>query len=742
MSNPKTPTRKPQDEIREISISDTMRTLYAFRKSIIAVVSVSLAIGIFLSLLPRRYQATGQLWVEPGESSGMALSSLSSLLNGQTNAIVASEVEVMDGRTLLLRVAKELNLVNNREFWGPFAALEMPKPADRTLNNPSTRDLVYKKLSHVIRVDNNPENEIIEVSATTIDPQLSAKIVNTLINDYLEYLIEMRYGATQRASSWLIQQIEDLKKKVDDDQVQLTELQSRLGVIGFTPATSTYIYGQSLATLTEASDQATIERIIAEAKLRYLQESKPDLIEGEINLLPQPQVQSSDQSQSLLASLRVSQAAASSAYARLLSTYGRNFPEVQQEKAQLDQINKQIRTEEQRILNQAQVSYSAAKANEQMTSGKLASAKAKVFDDKNAMVKFARLSSDYAADRSLYEGLMEHLQEAGLSSALDAADVDVVDLADVPGKPTLLGPLLFIPGTIILGLILGGSLALWMGTLDRRIISVDQVERATALPLLAQIPHFRPNRRAGEWRDDAPIVATARRSHYAEAVRSLRASLLLARPGSPPRVIMCTSAMPNEGKSITAVNLAAILAMAGGRTLLVDCDLHRGVLAQRLRLSPAKGVTSVVAGQANADATVMEVPDIPGLYLLPRGPKPPDPAVMIGSREMRELIATYRNNFDCVVLDSPPILGIADGLHLGQLVDAVVMVVRENRSNSKAVAESVRMMVGSNLPVAGFVLNDIDPRAATYSYGYSYRDYYSGYYHHDQESQVTEEVSQ
>jgi capsular exopolysaccharide synthesis family protein len=224
------------------------------------------------------------------------------------------------------------------------------------------------------------------------------------------------------------------------------------------------------------------------------------------------------------------------------------------------------------------------------------------------------------------------------------------------------------------------------------------------------------------------LIATARRSHYAEAIQSLRASLLLARPGSSPKAILVTSATPNEGKSITVVNLAATFARHGAKVLLIDCDLRRGTIAKRLHMSAAKGLTSVLTRQMSLDAAVQELPGVAGMFVLADGPRPPDPAVLIGSDEMRRVIDACREEYDCVILDSPPVLGIADGLHLGQLVDSVVLVIRESISNRKAIEETVSMMAGSHLPVSGFVFNDMDPRASRYGYGYTYRDYYSGYY--------------
>jgi len=716
------PTRS---EVREISFQDLRKTLFVRRGTILTVLVVFVAIGIAFCFFPRHFTASGTIWVQPGESGAMQLSSsLSTLMNGTTNDIVASEVLALQSRTLYLEVAKDLDLVHNMDFWGPmpFAA---PDPAMRSLDIPKTRDMVYAKLQHQITVLNDGKDEIIVISAKTYSPKLSTKIVNQLIHDYLLYLFQMQYDATKRASGWLVDQLGSLKKKVDQDQTELTDLQAKLGILGFNPTTATYLYGESLAELMKASDQATIERIVAEAKLRYLQESNPNLIEGEISILPQGS--ESTAGQSLLASLRAAQAQASATYASLVAQYGPNYPQVKQQHAQLDEIDKELKTEQQRILNQAQLSFNAASANEKMTTSKVEQEKSTVFNSHDAMVRFVLLLQDYQSDRDLYEQLISHLQEAGITSGLQAGDIDVVDLADIPG-PDLPGPVLIILGAVALGLILGSFLAIWLAAIDQRLGDVEQVEALTGLPLLARLPHLTPDKGTPDRPELPQLLVPARFSHYAEAVQTLRAALLLTRPGAAPKVILISSAVPGEGKSTTAVNLAATFARHGARVLVADCDMRKGTIASRLRLSMAKGLTNVLTKSMSLEDAIQEVPGVPGLFVLGRGPQPPDPAVLISSDEMSQMVNSVRRQYDFVFLDSPPILGIADGLHLGRLTDSVILVIRENVSNRKAVQDTVAMMTAAHLPMSGFVFNDIDPRASSYSYGYSYRNYYRDYY--------------
>ena len=205
----------------------------------------------------------------------------------------------------------------------------------------------------------------------------SARIVNALINDYVSYLFQMRLSSTKRTSKWLIGQLDDLKTQISQDQVSLVSLQGKLGVIGLDPRTSEFLATQSLDSFTKAASAATVDRIVAEAKYRFLQESDPNLIEGEVSVLPQGSSASS--TNSLLENLRNSRAAAAATYANLSARFGAKYPEVKQAKAQLDELDREVQTEQVRIMNQAKVAFQAARSNERRPTPKCVNENARSF---------------------------------------------------------------------------------------------------------------------------------------------------------------------------------------------------------------------------------------------------------------------------------------------------------------------------------------------------------------------------
>lgn len=700
------PTPSASDEV---SLGDVVEILRRRWIWILSVVGIGLLIGILLCLRPRKYEATSEIRIQPG-TANMYRTSAASAMGGISADKIATEATILRSRTLYLRVAKELNLANDPDFWGTRHF----KP--RNLDEPLGRELVNKRMQAIVSVSRVPKEEILYISCKTVSPALSARIANSLVNDYVASMFQMRYGATQRASGWLIGQLDDLKNQIEADQKSLIDLQGKLGVLGSDTKGTTYLFEDSLSAIAKASSDATINRIIAEAKLKFLQESDPNLIEGEINLLSGP----TNPEGGLLQSLRDSQAKLASNYTKLLAQTGPNFPEVKQARKQLAEITKQVDAEQARIINQAKISYNAAAANESMTNKALEQKKSQAFSSRDEMVKYMILLHDYEAHRTLYEGLVARLREAGITSGLEAGEIDIVDLADIPAIPVSPGPLILIAGALAGGLIFGIIVAFLVEAFDTSVKTQEQVEKATGLKLLAALPHHLSS--AQDMANTAPtsplIVDKAPKSRYAESLQALRTSLLLANPGVQPRVFLVTSSIPGEGKSTTSLNLAAILAQHHSRVLLIDCDLRRGTLAKRLGLNNQRGLSNILANQMTLEEGIQPIPGNEFLFFLADGPRPPDPAVLMGSEAFENLIKQCRERFDYIVLDSTPGLGLSDAINTARLADAVLLVVRQSHSNRKAVKEVARVLEAARLPVFGFTLNDVSAESRRYGYGY------------------------
>lgn len=688
----------------ELALSDLWNVLFRHKAIFLTTVLVCVAIGILLSLAPRKYTADSMLRVQPGATSEYRASQVAPS-NIEVADQIAPYVDILQSRTLFLKVAGDLDLANSPSFGGGKAGHR------ESLDNPLIRDRTLRAMRAQIGVVHKPKDEIIRVTATTTSPALSARVVNTLINDYVEYLFETRYGASKRASGWLEKQLDDLKQQVENDQTALTGLQAKLGFIGLSETDDQSLFSQSLTSIGKAASDATVERIVAEAKYRFLRESDPNLIEGEVNLLGGSGASGSTTS-SLLQTLRSAQAIQSSNYARLLAQFGPNYPDVKEQKSQLDETTRQVKAEEARILNQAKLSYSAATANEQMTEKALSGKQGQAFSQHNDMVKYIILLHDYQAHRTLYEGLISRLQEAGITAGLEGGEVDIVDLADVPTKPAPPGRLTFYLGSLLAGLFLGFVLALIAEALNTRVRTADQARRASSFPPLGALPHLRRGHSLPDSMQDSP---------YMEAIDSVRASLFNAGAAAPPpRVMLVTSAQPGEGKSTTALYLAGVLAQHGAKVLLLDCDLRQGTLAGKLDIAATPGLAEVLTGKATFADSLRSVPSLQELRILVSGARPDVRAgVLLDSPQMRNLLTMARENFDYVVLNSPPTLGFSDVLNLGHLADGTVLVVRNGVTGRKIMKRAEAVLRGAGIRVYGYILNDV----SLGNQGLAYRGY-------------------
>ena len=512
-----------------------------------------------------------------------------------------------------------------------------------------------------------------------------------------------------------------------EDQQKLVDLQGRLGVVGF-DETHNLVTSQ-LEDLARANEQADIARITAEARYRILQDERPDLVEGGPALLSSTAQPTAG---SLLQTLRSSEATLASQYANVSEQFGPNYPETKRLKAQLAEAQGAVKKEHTRVLEQAKIAYEAAQRNQNMTQSALSQAQGNAFQKRNDMVAYEILLHDYQSSRTLYEGLMQRLREAGVVSGLESAEIELIDLPLLPVTPTGYGPLTLIGISLILGFIAAFLLAMLLEALDTAVHSVDDLERYIGLPSFAVLPEFEegaPGRKtvafASKRREKstagpaassipAPEVLRAPLSAFTEGIRLLRSSILLAQAGQPPKSLLFTSAMPQEGKSVVCANLACVLAQSGARVLLVDVDLRRPSQHRKFNLPNTRGLSSVLAGAATLAECLQRIPALPNLDILTSGPAAPSPGQLLASEPMHTVLQQSRDRYDFVILDSPPGLAISDASTLASGVDMVLLVVRDGVANRKMVRRvtSLLQRVGANLP--GFVFNGVTARSVEY----------------------------
>jgi tyrosine-protein kinase Etk/Wzc len=334
-------------------------------------------------------------------------------------------------------------------------------------------------------------------------------------------------------------------------------------------------------------------------------------------------------------------------------------------------------------------------------------------------VQFARLERQTTMLAELYTMLQTRLKEAQVAEAVEDPTVRVVETAILPIEPMSPRPVRNMALAAILGLILGVGLAFGREYMDTRLHSSDQVEHLYGLPTIARVPEMSLGNGEGG-RRNALVTLTKAHSVGAESFRNLRTNVRFVRAGQGATEMVVTSPAPQEGKSLTAANLAIALAQQGMRTLLMDADMRRSVQHRQFDLEPSPGLSDLLVSEEGLDE-VIQPSEVENLDVLPAGVHPPNPAELVGGPRMERLLATLRQRYDSIVIDSPPMLAVTDASVLGKKTDGVILVVRAEKTDKDSVNLAIQQLRHVGARILGVVVNDAKPDGPYYSY---YRKYY------------------
>jgi capsular exopolysaccharide synthesis family protein len=702
-------------EIRDTSLTEAVAILRKRRWILILAAVLGASYGMYKAYTqPKLYGAATTIQVHNGASNEYRVDTSGSSEDSQTK--MNTEMAIMQSDALLTAVAREMKLQDNPEFFG----VKGPIPHS-SLDDPHIRANVVGELQSSIIVAQVPRTEMIRITYYSPSPKMAAEIANRIVQDYIQRSYETPVKSTQQVSQWLSGQLEELKAQVEQSQEEIMALQRKLGMLGYDTTAHNQLQA-SLEELLSAEEAAKVARITAESRYHMVAEMDPNTIQDSIETTP-------GTAPGQLTTMRGQLAAAKAGYAELTASYGilANNPRAQALQAQINTLTKEIDAEQNRMLVQAHESFLAAKAAEDKIELELDARKAEAYQQGDDIVQMTILQREFDQNRALYDGLKQRLETAKVQAGLEALEVDVVDPAQMP-----LGPTLRAPSTIIMSMtvffLLGAIVIVFiMEGLDTGLHNIQEIEAVMGMPSLAIIPQSK--RSSAE---QTATMSTAQRnvhvltqpkSQFTEAFRALRTSLMLATAGQPPKFILFTSAMPSEGKTTMASNLACILSQSDTRVLLMDADLRRSNIHHRFGLTGKLGLTTVLAGTSTLEQALQHIPETPNMDILPSGPVPPFPTEMLGSETMHTLMKTLGERYSHIVIDSPPVLSVTDAVVLGNMVDAVVLVIRHGKEGKNVMRRARDLLARSGAPVAGLVLNAVDVKSPDY-YGYYG---YSGY---------------
>jgi succinoglycan biosynthesis transport protein ExoP len=635
-----------------------------------------------------------------------------------------TQSKILQSETLALQTIKSLDLTRYPEFGGGpnVTAWAHSGPAPQ-------RPAILGAFLGRLTVKRVPNSRLIEVTFEAQDPQLAAQIVNTHLQNFVEQNFRSKYDATMQASNWLSSELEELRIKVEKSENariayeranQIWQIDEKQDI-----ATS------KLADLSKAVTEAQTDVAQKEALYRMA-------VSGNVDALP------AAHGSEVLTELLKRKSEIDEQYAEAVSQYGPNFPKVLRIAAQQKEVSDDLDRARKTLIESVQQEFNTARSHVELLQEALDKQKAEANDQAEKLVQYHILQHDAESNKLLYDGLLQKLKEATITVGLRSDNIRVVDPALTPGGPSRPQKARNILLAFLIGLVGGVGLALFREYLDNTVKSPDDIEALTGLPSLAVVPAMpglnahqgRLSRRAGEGN---PAAGSAGRiellsyvqpkSQISEAFRALRTSLLLSQAEHPPQVILVTSALPREGKTTAAVNLAVTLAQLGDRTLLMDSDLRKPGIRRALNLTLGKdvGLSSYLAGVSSLDEATIQHPTITNLSALTTGPVPPSPADLLSSHRMREAIAELRRRFKFIVIDSPPVMAATDAVILSALTDGVLLVVRSGETPKEAFTRTRDLLAAVKCRLLGVVLNAVDSSAPDYYYSYRYYPYAYGY---------------
>jgi capsular exopolysaccharide synthesis family protein len=414
--------------------------------------------------------------------------------------------------------------------------------------------------------------------------------------------------------------------------------------------------------------------------------------------------------------------------ARLSETYGEKHPDMVRVNVDIGATQEKVRSEMQNVVQSLESDYRTAAVQEANLQANLDATKQESLELNRKSISYNMLKREVEANQQLFRELVNRTKETDLESELKTTNIRIVEKAQQPTYPAWPNKRRNYQMGLMVGLLLGVGLAFLFEHLDNTYKNPEDIKTDLGLPFLGMVPDATPRQRAGA-RGPRVVSTTARASHssVAEAYRILRTNLLFSAPEGAGRTILITSANPSEGKTTTTTNLAESLAHNGARVLAVDSDLRRPALHQRFGVHKTPGLSDLIVGKLQASQAIQNTAT-KGLQLLTCGYIPPNPAELLGSGAMRQVIQAFREHYDWVFFDSPPALAMADTSVLAPLVDGVILVIGAEVGSRPTVHRAVDQIQGVGGKIIGIVLNKVDLNRNAYYYGQYYGEYYRSYY--------------
>ncbi|HEX8525671.1 GumC family protein [Allosphingosinicella sp.] len=677
---------------KRLDISEIWRVITKWWWLIAAIIVACLLAAVVLSLMVQPlYQARSTL--EINREGVQVVEKMGELEGGQRNEreFMNTQAELLRSRALAERVARSLNLANNPALFDPAT--------DRAAREQFAIGLVHGSVT----IEPVQDSRLMQVYAVSTDPGLAAQIANAYGENFIQSNLERRFQQTSYARNFLEQRLASLKARLEDSERRLVAYAQREGIITLNVDSGDGEGGRSeqpldattLLSLNEALSGARSDRIAAEQRYRQAAGNR-----STTEALNNPTIQT----------LRQQQAELQAEYQEKLGVFQPDYPAMVQLRSRIESIGAAIRREGGNVSGALQAEYAAAVGRENALQARVDALKAGLLNLRERSIQYTILQREVDTNRGLYDTLLQRYREVGVAGGVGTNAVSVVDAARVPGAPFKPNLPLNIALGLVAGLMLGFGAAFGLEWIDDTIKTPDDLTSKLGISPLGIIPAVARGSSVHEHLGDS-------RSQVSEAYHSVRTALQFSTDHGVPKTVLITSTRAAEGKSSSALAIAQTLSNLGASVLLVDADLRKPTFRAPSANSP--GLSSLLAGSTEIQDCIHPT-DTPGLFLLPSGPIPPNPAELLASTRLPAVMTDASARFDHVIVDGPPVLGLADAPLLSSICEGTLMVIEAGAIRRTAALNALNRLKSAGAHVMGGVLTKFSATKSGYGYGYGY----------------------
>ena len=712
----------------EFSLAHYLQIIYRRRYiATTAFLVVLVSVLLYTVTATRIYEASTRILIE---REGPNVVSFQEVLQQSTltDDYYETQYAILQGRGLARRTIDALDLwsspyFNQRPGWTirgiilapmnivaqwfePPRLIEAPAAAETRAQSRVIDQFLEKLNVEAIRF-----SRLVDVSFRLPDPVLAAKVANALATAYIQQSVELRSTTTKEASNFLTEQLNEQRERLEASEQALQAYRERTDSVSLEERQNVTV--QRLADLNAAVTRASTVRIQKETaynQVRTVQEN-PAAIDSVPLILSNAFVQ---QQKTELASLQRQRA-------QLSEKLGPNHPDMVNVGLAITNAETRIQTEVAQIVQAMRSDYESALAEERTLTRALDQQKQEAQVLNRAGIQYGVLQRDATANRQMFESLLQRTQETGVSEQITAGNIRVVDQAETPTAAASPNPLNNLLLALLGGLTLAIGLAFTLEYADDRIKNPDEIKKFLGLPYLGMVPALFDKSIV------SPLISDGMSSAFSESFRSIRTNVLFSSIEEGGRSIVVTSSAPGEGKTVVSTNLSVALAQAGHRVLLIDVDMRKPRVHEVFSLPAAPGLSNLLVGNATASETIQES-STPGLWLMPAGTLPPNPAELLGSKRFKGFLAFLRQHFDWVIIDTPPIMAVTDASIVANLAHGVVFVVGAEMTSRRMAHRAVEQLALGQAKFLGAVLNRVDLQHNPYYYSRYYHPGYGGYY--------------